>query len=183
MSPHPPSPSDAGLSATGAALLATLLTCAGVLVDIVVSRGLHWGFTAGFVVACAWVATRVEGRHLLAAVTIPPWVFVIGVLLAQQVLGLSGSGSWLLREATDTSTKLALNAPLLLGGEALAAAIALTRLVRRRRADARIGSGGRRSPVSNAPNEASRPAAGSWTAAENEKNDGEQAKPDEPWLF
>lgn len=135
MSPHPQTSADDGLTATGGALLATLLTCAGALVDVVVSRTLSWGFTVGFLLACLWVGSRIERRHLLAGAIVPPWAFVVGLLLAQQVLGLGGSGSWLLREVTDISTLLALRAPLLLGGEALAVVIVLSRWLRHRHDD------------------------------------------------
>lgn len=156
--------------------------------DIVVSRGLRWGFTAGFLLACLWIASRIEVRHLVAALAIPPWVFVIGVLLAQQVLGLGGSGSWLVREVTDTSTTLALKAPLLLGGEALAAVIVVVRLLRRRRELARQVASGRRrssgdaSPATEAQED--RGARGSGSASGQSAGDASAKPPhEEPWLF
>lgn len=198
--PRPPAAQSDGLTATGATLLSALLTSAGALIDIVVFRGINWIFTFAFVVAALWVALRIDGRQLFAAIILPPWMFVLGIVLAQQVLGITGAGSWLVREVSDTFSVLTLLAPRLLGAEAAAALIVLSRTVRARRdrADQTARpAAARRSPHDGGPDaradndaQAESPAPGSglpevlrspdaFRAAQARHSDLEPARPEE----
>lgn len=187
--PRPSAPAPDGLTATGATLLSALLTCAGTLIDIVVFRSINWIFTIGFVLAALWVALRIDRRHLWTAVVLPPWMFVLGIVLAQQVLGLSGTGSWLLKEASDTFSVLTLLAPRLLGTDAVVAVIVLSRRVRARRAQAGLSA---RAAADSSPTPASGELRDSdesagpadredhgWAQASDSRHRAEDARPEE----
>jgi hypothetical protein len=121
-----------GLTVAGGTLLGAGLVGLGAALDIALGHGLGLGFKVTFVVTCVVIAFAVRIRALGAAVVLPPLLYA-----AASVLQTVSSGQITGRRAAalDVATTLALTAPLLFLGTAVAAAIALSRglahLVRR----------------------------------------------------
>jgi len=118
---------DHGITAIGAGVLALAVTLLAAILDAIVTRSFGWLFTIGFLLGCLYVGLRVRRRELLASVVIPPLVFATTVVIAGQFLPVTSDSGWLTRQVLDLATTLALGAPVLLGGTALAGAIALGR--------------------------------------------------------
>lgn len=107
--------------------MSVVITLLGGLIDVITTRSLGWVFSACFLITSAWTAARVVRRDLLVAVIAPPLVFAVAAFIALQLLPSQSSGRWLLRQGLDLATTLALGAPILLGGTAIAGCIALVR--------------------------------------------------------
>lgn len=118
---------DHGITAIGAGVLALAVTLLAAILDAVFTRSFGWLFTIGFLLGCLYVGLRVRRRELLASVVVPPLVFATTVVIAGQFLPVTSDSGWLTRQVLDLATTLALGAPVLLGGTALAGAIALGR--------------------------------------------------------
>jgi len=116
-----------GLTALGAVVLTLVLSGAGGAVDVLTGPGLRWVFAVAFVISCLLAALSVHREDLLAVVVMPPLVYAALVLLAGLAESGGSSGSLLLHQAIQLFNGLVLGAPVLLGGTALAAAIALVR--------------------------------------------------------
>jgi hypothetical protein len=110
--------------------MSTVITLLGGLIDIITTRSLGWGFAGAFLLVTVWTALRVVRRDLLVAVIAPPLVFAVAALLTLQLLPAASAGRWPVRQALDLATTLALGAPVLLGGTAIAGVIALARRLR-----------------------------------------------------
>ena len=114
-----------GLTTPGALLVGTVLVAIGATADLVFGDSLGVGFAAMFVIVSAMMALTLRVRSLASAVIAPPLMFAVVTMLAGKLSGeVHGSRAL----ALDTATSLALSAPLLFGGTALAAAIAVVRL-------------------------------------------------------
>jgi len=123
-----------GLTATGALLLALLLTGAGAVLDAVVGQRQLWLlFTIGFVLSSGLCAQRVHREDLGTSVLLPPIVYAVVVAVA--AYGGSRSSSGLRQQVLDASTAMILHTPILLGGTLLAAVVALRRGASYRRRD------------------------------------------------
>ena len=116
-----------GLTALGAVVLTLVLSGAGGAVDVLTGPGLRLTFAVAFVISCLLAAVSVHREDLLAVVVMPPLVYAALVLLAGLAESGGSSGSLLLHQAIQLFNGLVLGAPVLLGGTALAAAIALVR--------------------------------------------------------
>ena len=114
-----------GLTTPGAVLVGTVLIGIGAMADLGFGDSLGVGFAAMFVIASALMALTLRVRSLASAVIAPPLIFAIATMLVGK---LSGEVHGWRALALDTATSLALSAPVLFGGTALAAAIAVVRL-------------------------------------------------------
>jgi hypothetical protein len=114
-----------GLTTPGAVLVGSVLLGVGASADLVFGDALGVGFAAMFVIASAVMALTLRVRSLATAVIAPPLMFAIATMLVGKLSGeVHGSRAL----ALDTATSLALSAPVLFGGTALAAAVAVVRL-------------------------------------------------------
>lgn len=116
-----------GLPWPGVVVLVVVVTGVGVVVDRFVSHRLGLGAAVAYVIAAVLVALLVCRRDLVSAVVAPPVMFALIVAAARIVAkgwqGVTGTG---LRVATE----LALLAPGLWIGTALALIIVIVRRVR-----------------------------------------------------
>ncbi len=119
-----------GLTATGAVALALLLGLLGGAFDVVTGPGLREVFAVSFVAGCGLAALTVHREDLLAAVVMPPLVYVVLVLLGGVIERTASSGSFLVQQAIELVNALVVGAPVLLAATGLAVLVAL---VRRRR--------------------------------------------------
>ena len=115
-----------GLTSPGAVLLATGLLGIGAMADLAFGDAVGVGFAAMFVIACAAMALTLRLRALATAVIAPPLLFAMGTAVTARI---SGDVEGTRAVALDTATTLALSAPVLFGGTALAAVVAVVRLV------------------------------------------------------
>ncbi|KWX04987.1 hypothetical protein C3Y87_20365 [Carbonactinospora thermoautotrophica] len=125
-----------GLNWAGAALLFFVITGLAALADAAITGQLKWIFYASFLVCCVYVALHLRHEDLLAGINIPPIAFVLIAFISLQFSD-HGQDSWLTRQVLGMSNFLALNAPVLLFGYAVAALIVLLRWRRRRTRPAR----------------------------------------------
>jgi hypothetical protein len=116
-----------GLTALGAVSVALVLGALGGLVDVLTGPGLRTAFAICFVVGCAFAALRVHREDLVAAVVMPPLVYVVLALLAGAFSKTAAAGGWLTRNALELATSLVLGAPVLLTATGLAFVIAVGR--------------------------------------------------------
>lgn len=122
-----------GLTAAGAVTVALALGAVGGLIDVLTGPGLRTVFAVFFVAGCAIAALKVHREDLLAAVVMPPLVYVALALAAGAFSQTSAVGGWLTRQALELATSLVLGAPVLLGATALSFVIAVVRGVTGRR--------------------------------------------------
>ena len=120
-----------GLTAAGAVLVIAVLGVVGGAYDLLTGTGLRTVFGLFFVAGCGLAALLVRQRDLRAAVVMPPLVYVALALLAGAVEDVPGAGSLLSRQALGLVNAVVLGAPVVLGGTALAVAVALYRGVAR----------------------------------------------------
>lgn len=115
-----------GLTGAGGAVLGTVIAGLGALLDLFVGGALRLGFTVTFLVACVLVALAVRVRALATAVVLPPLLFAGAALLETKHSGVTSGNR---QAALDVATSLALSAPALFAGTALALVVVLCRLV------------------------------------------------------
>ena len=128
-----------GLTAIGAVALALLIGGAGGLVDVLTGPGLRTVFAICFVVGCALAAFTVHREDLVAAVVMPPLVYVVLALGAGAFSETVAPGSWMTRQALELASALVLGAPVLLTATGVAFVIALARGIGGRGAARRTG--------------------------------------------
>ena len=116
-----------GLTALGAVVLTLVLSSAGGAVDVLTGPGLGLVFAVAFVASCLLAALSARREDLLAVVVMAPLVYAAVVLLAGLAESGGSSGSLLVHQAIELFNGLVLGAPVLLGGTALAAVVALVR--------------------------------------------------------
>ena len=115
-----------GLTTPGAVLVGSVLMAIGAMADLTFGGSLGVGFAAMFVIASAVMALTLRVRSLASAFIAPPLMFAFATIVVGKLSGeVHGSRAL----ALDTATSLALSAPVLFGGTALAAAIAVVRLL------------------------------------------------------
>ena len=122
-----------GLTTPGAVLVGALLMGVGAMADLTFGGSLGVGFETMFVIGSMAMAMTLRVRSLASAVIAPPLLFALAAMLAAKLSGdVQGSRAL----AFDTATSLALSAPVVFGGTALAATVVVVRiaveLVRRR---------------------------------------------------
>jgi len=119
-----PTPTQAAplpeLTATGAAVAATVPVGLAAILDAAISPGLGVLFGFVFILSSVFVAVLIRWRDSWAAVAIPPLVFVAAAGIASQVA--SGSdGDWVSRTSTDIAAAVLDHPIYLLSGTVLAA--------------------------------------------------------------
>jgi hypothetical protein len=115
-----------GLTGLGGVILGCLAVGLGATADLALGHGLGVGFTASFLFGCVLVASALRTRALAVAIVLPPLLFAGGYTLETKT---SGQTAGRREMALDVATSLALHAPALFIGTALAIAIALVRIV------------------------------------------------------
>lgn len=112
----------------GAALLFVVVCGLAALADVSINQEMAWIFGAAYLVCSLVVAARITDRDLLAAINLPPIVFVLLVLVRLQFS--AGTGSWASQLALGLGQVLADQAPLLLAGYLAAVVVAGVRWLR-----------------------------------------------------
>jgi hypothetical protein len=115
-----------GLTGIGGVVLGCLVVGLGAAGDLALGDGLGVGFTASFLLGCLLVAALLRTRALAVAVVLPPLLFSGGYALETKT---GGQTSGRRQMALDVATSLALHAPVLFLGTALAIAVVLVRVV------------------------------------------------------
>jgi len=115
-----------GLTGLGGVVLGCLVVGLGAEGDLALGNGLGVGFTATFLLGCLLVAATLRTRALAVAVVLPPLLFSGGYALETKS---SGQTSGRRQMALDVATSLALHAPVLFLGTALAVAVVLVRVI------------------------------------------------------
>jgi hypothetical protein len=115
-----------GLTGLGGVVLGCLVVGLGAAGDLALGGGLGVGFNATFLLGCLLVAALLRTRALAVAVVLPPLLFSGGYALETKT---SGQTSGRREMALDVATSLALHAPVLFLGTALAVAVVLVRVV------------------------------------------------------
>jgi hypothetical protein len=113
-----------GLTGLGGVVFGTFVVGLGAAADLALGGGLGVGFTATFLLCCLLVAATLRTRALGVAVVLPPLLFAGGYALETKT---SGQTSGRREMALDVATSLALHAPMLFLGTALAVAVVLVR--------------------------------------------------------
>ena len=122
-----------GLTATGAVALALLLGLIGGAVDVLTGPGLREVFAVSFVTGSVLAALTVHREDLVAAVVMPPLVYVVLAFIAGVVERTSGGGSFLTQQALQLANALVLGAPVLMIATLAALVVAVVRRVSGRR--------------------------------------------------
>lgn len=124
-----------GLTAVGAVAIALVLGLAGGAYDVLTGSGLRLVFAVAFIAGCALAALLVHSEDLLAAVIMPPLVYLVLAFVGGVVERSGQSGSFLAQQALEMANSLILDAPVLLTATAVALVVAGARamLGRRRR--------------------------------------------------
>lgn len=131
---HPAAVADRrGLTATGAVAVALLLGLAGGTFDVLTGSGLREVFAIAFIVGCALAALLVHREDLVAAVVMPPLVYMVLAFVGAAMEGTAGAGSFLAQQALEMAGSLVLGAPVLLTATAVAVLIAVVRALSSRR--------------------------------------------------
>jgi hypothetical protein len=115
-----------GLTGLGGVVLGCLVVGLGAAADLTLGDGLGVGFTATFLLGCLLVSAALRTRALAVAMVLPPLLFAGGYALETKD---SGQTSGRREMALDVATSLALHAPVLFVGTALALAVVLVRVV------------------------------------------------------
>jgi hypothetical protein len=117
-----------GLTAPGGIALAALLLAPGVLVDWSTDGSFGLASAVAFVVASLAAASAVRVRALATAAALPPLLFATAVAF---LAWASGNNRGRRELVLDVGTTMAVSAPVLFLGTALALAVVLGRLVAR----------------------------------------------------
>jgi hypothetical protein len=115
-----------GLTGLGGVVLGCLVVGLGAAGDLALGGGLGVGFTATFLLGCVLVAAALRTRALAVAIVLPPLLFAGGYGLETKT---SGQTSGRRQMALDVATSLALHAPVLFLGTALALVAVLIRVI------------------------------------------------------
>lgn len=122
-----------GLTATGAVALALLLGIAGGAVDVLTGPGLREVFALSFISGCVIAAATVHREDLMAAVVMPPLVYVVLAMIGGAVERTASTGSFLTQQAIELVNALVLGAPVLLAATGAALLVAIVRWTTGRR--------------------------------------------------
>ena len=116
-----------GLTATGAVAVALVLGLVGGAIDVFTGPGLREVFAVCFVTGCVLAALTVHREDLLAAVVMPPLVYVVLALIGGAVERTAAVGSFLTRQALELVNALVLGAPVLMTATGASLVVALVR--------------------------------------------------------
>jgi hypothetical protein len=120
-----------GLTAAGVAVIVLGASALGAVIDSIVRSDLGPVFAIMFIASSVYAATQVRRRDLLAAVIVPPLVFLT-VLGVHELISPTGASRAMIDLTGDLVSTLALNAPTLWIGTGAAAVIVFVRHRRRR---------------------------------------------------
>lgn len=117
------------LTAPGGLLVVLVPTVLAGLFDAAVTVG--YGAVTGiaFLVGCVVAAARTRTRDLAILAVSPPWLFVLGIVLAETVRTW-GAGTWVRQDILAVVTALSGNALWIAAGALAAAIIGTSRWVR-----------------------------------------------------
>lgn len=113
-----------GLTRLGVAVVVSSLSLPGALLDLRIAGHLSWCFAASFCLGSVVAALRVRRRAMTAALTTPPLVLGLVVLVLAMV---QGEGEGMSGRVLDVLLLLTDEAPALVGGLSAAAAVLLWR--------------------------------------------------------
>ncbi len=122
-----------GLSTAAAVALAPTAGVIGGAIDVATGMGLRTGFAVSFIAGCALSAALVRREHLVAAVVMPPLLYVVLALGAAAVQSSGAVDGFVKRQLLELATALVLGAPVLLAATGLAFLIAVGRALMRGR--------------------------------------------------
>lgn len=122
-----------GLTATGAVAVALVLGLAGGAYDVLTGPGLRDVFAVSFVLGCVLAALTVHREDLIAAVVMPPLVYVVLALLGGAVERTAATGSFITQQAIELVNALLIGAPVLLTATGSALVVAALRWAAGRR--------------------------------------------------
>jgi len=123
--------SASGLTAPGVAVIVLAASALGAVIDSIVRSDLGPFFAVLFIASSVYAATQVRRRDLLAAVIVPPLVFLT-ILGVHELVSPTGRSRALIDLVGDLVSTLALNAPTLWIGTGAAAVIVFVRHRRHR---------------------------------------------------
>lgn len=116
-----------GLTATGAVAVALVLGLAGGAFDVLTGSGLREVFAVSFVTGCILATLTVHREDLVAAVVMPPLVYVVLALIGGAVERTAVAGSFVTQQAIELANALILGAPILMAATGAALLVALAR--------------------------------------------------------
>ena len=120
-----------GLTAAGAVVVALVLGVVGATYDVATGSGLGTAFAVCFVAGCAIAALRVHREDLVAAVVMPPLVYLLLALLSGLAERDVSSGGFVTSQALELFNALVLGAPTLMAATAAAGVVAAARALSR----------------------------------------------------
>lgn len=107
--------------------MALVAGLAGGAIDVLTGPGLREVFAVSFVLGCVVAALTVHREDLVAAVVMPPLVYVVLALIGGAVERTAKTGSFLTQQAIELVNALVLGAPVLLAATGAALVVALVR--------------------------------------------------------
>lgn len=116
-----------GLTAFGGAAIAIGLGLLGAIIDVTSGEGLRGTFTVLFIAGCVISALLVHAEDLMAAVIMPPLVYLGLAFVGTALDGSKVSGGWFKQQTVEMGSALVLGAPTLLIASAASVLIALVR--------------------------------------------------------
>lgn len=123
-----------GLTALGGASIAVGLGVLGALIDLATGSGLRTVFAILFIAGCAISAALVHTEDLLAAVIMPPLVYLGLAFLGASIQHSNLTGGWFRQQTIEMASSLVLNAPTLIIATIVSVVIAVLRRSRSRAA-------------------------------------------------
>ncbi len=120
-------PSDPGLTAAGAIVIAVGLGLVGGVIDVVTGSGLGTVFSVCFVAGCALAAVLARRSALRATVVMPPLVYLLVTVVAAGVEATGTGSSWLNQQVLEAGTSLVIHAPTLVIAVLVAVVVAAVR--------------------------------------------------------
>jgi hypothetical protein len=114
-----------GLTGLGGVVLGCLVVGLGAAGDLALGHGLGVGFSTTFLLGCVLVACTLRTRALAIAIVTPPLLFASGYAWETRA---SGQTAGRREMALDVATSLALHAPVLFVGTAVAVAVVSVRV-------------------------------------------------------
>ena len=116
-----------GLTAFGGASIAVGFGLLGAIIDVSTGSGLRAVFSVMFVLGCVLSAALVHREDLLAAVIMPPLVYMALAFVGASFQHSNITGGWFRQQTIEMASSLVLDAPTLILATVLSFAIALYR--------------------------------------------------------
>lgn len=116
-----------GLTAIGGASIAIGLGLLGAVIDVTTGQGLRGTFSVLFIAGCVISALLVHAEDLMAAVIMPPLVYLALAFIGTTLDGSSVGGGWLRQQTIEMGSALVLLAPTLIIAGVASVVIALVR--------------------------------------------------------